>query len=49
MVNWEINIYDLAGILGVGFLLYGRLISVETKLAPLWDEYNRKRQARAGG
>jgi hypothetical protein len=39
-VNWQINLPDIIAILGAGLVLYGRLISLETKIQPIWDWWN---------
>lgn len=43
MINWQINAYDLLAIIGAALLLYGRIVTLETKMAPLWTEYNERR------
>lgn len=40
MVNWQINVPDLIAILGAGAVVYGRLISLETKIQPIWEWWN---------
>ncbi len=45
MINWQINAYDLLAIIGAAFLLYGRIVSLETKMDPIWTEYTEKQEA----
>lgn len=44
MINWQINVYDLLAIIGAALLLYGRLVKLETKVDPLWDEFVQRRE-----
>lgn len=50
MINWQINAYDLLAIIGAALLLYGRIVAIETKLAPMWEAWvSAKRQQGQGG
>lgn len=49
MINWQINAYDLLAIIGAALLLYGRIVSLETKVGPLWRQYERRRAAGEAG
>lgn len=37
MINWQINVYDLLAIIGAALVLYGRIVTLETKMGPVWE------------
>lgn len=40
MVTWTVNIPTLLTVLGAAFLLYGRIVALETKIKPIWEWWN---------
>lgn len=47
LFNLQINVADLVAILGAGLVIYGRLVSLETKIDPIWKWWNATRQHEA--
>lgn len=43
MVNWSINVYDLALLGGCAAVLYARLVKIETQISPIVAWWNKLR------
>ena len=39
-LNWQINVMDIVAVVGAAMLLYGRIVSLETKIEPIWKWWN---------
>lgn len=44
--NWQVNVVDVFAVFGVAFLLYGRLVDIETKIKVLWSKFESDMQHR---
>lgn len=42
LFNWQINIAEILVVVAAAFVLYGRIVKLETKLEPLWCWWTRQ-------
>lgn len=39
-INWSINVYDLIVLIVAAVVLYGRMVKIETQIAPIVEWWN---------